>query len=243
MTALFEMPIRVGGDPRGFREFTALHDELAKLSHPACPDVDWAKVERLCLTLFHHNGAELHTVAAFALACSRRHGLEGMTQGVTLIEALCREWPSVWPPMSPVRLDILAWLFAQFQPLLRGLEIDTQTLPNLARLDGELARLNAQLEHQAQVSQVMLQALRHQISGLMQRLARNLHVSERVPQLNRVVTPALVMPVVVLASQPIPEIPSAVSKARKRRIALWLFAVAAIIALVSGSGWCIALST
>ncbi|WP_330220792.1 hypothetical protein [Pseudomonas frederiksbergensis] len=44
MTALFEMRIRVGGDPRGFGEFTALRDELAKLSHPACPDVDWAKV-------------------------------------------------------------------------------------------------------------------------------------------------------------------------------------------------------
>ncbi|WP_308701340.1 type VI secretion system ImpA family N-terminal domain-containing protein [Pseudomonas trivialis] len=61
MTALFEMRIRVGGDPRGFSEFTVLRDELAKLSHPACPDVDWAKVEQSCLVLFQHNGADLQT--------------------------------------------------------------------------------------------------------------------------------------------------------------------------------------
>ena len=91
MTALFEMRIRVGGDPRGVSEFTALRDELAKLSHPACPDVDWARVEQLCLTLFHHNGAELQTVASLTLARSQRYGLEGMAQGVALIEALCSE--------------------------------------------------------------------------------------------------------------------------------------------------------
>ncbi len=242
MTVLFEMHIRVGGDPRGFSEFTALRDELAKLSHPACPDVDWVKVEQLCLTLFHNNGAELHTVAAFALACSLRHGVEGMAQGVTLIEALCREWPSVWPPMTAARLDILAWLFGQFQPLLRGLEINTQTLPDLVRLDAELVRLNAQLEHQAQVPQVMLQALRHQVDSLMQRLERNLCVGERGPQLSRGAAPALVMPVVILPTQPMPETPSTVSKTRKRRVALWLLALVAIIALAFGSGWYIALS-
>ena len=41
MTALFEMRIRLGGDPSAFIEFKALREELARLSHPACPDVDW----------------------------------------------------------------------------------------------------------------------------------------------------------------------------------------------------------
>ncbi|MNF12418.1 hypothetical protein D3C80_2138920 [compost metagenome] len=57
MTALFEMRIRLGGDPGAFSEFKALREELARLSHPACPDVDWAKVEQLCLALFQRNGA------------------------------------------------------------------------------------------------------------------------------------------------------------------------------------------
>nr|AAT90766.1 conserved hypothetical protein [uncultured proteobacterium QS1] len=240
MTALFEMRIRVGGDPRGFSEFTALRDELAKLSHPACPDVDWAKVEQLCLTLFHNNGAELQTAASFALARSQRHGLEGMEHGVTLIEALCSEWPTVWPPMASVRLDILSWLFAQWQPLLRSLEITTQTLPALERLDGELAGLATQLNRQGQVPLVTLQVLRHQVGGLMQRLERNLYAGEMVPQLSRVPAPEFVTPVVILPTHPMPEIPPAASKTRKRRIALWLFAVAVTIALACGIGWFIA---
>ena len=88
MTALFEMRIQVGGDPRGFSEFNALRDELAKLSHPACPDVDWAKVEQGCLALFQQNGAELHSACFYTLARGQRHGVEGITQGVALIEAL-----------------------------------------------------------------------------------------------------------------------------------------------------------
>ncbi|VVQ17327.1 hypothetical protein PS938_04403 [Pseudomonas fluorescens] len=237
MTALFEMRIRVGGDPRGFGEFTALRDELAKLSHPACPDVDWAKVEQLCLTLFHNNGAELQTVAFFTLARSQHQGLDGIAQGVTLIEALCSEWSTVWPPMASVRLDILAWLFAQLQPLLRSLEMTTQTLPALERLDGELERLAMQLNRQGQMPLVTLQALRHQVRGLMQRLERNLYSGEMVPISTRVPEPAFVMPVVILPAHPMPEVPPAASKNRHRRIALWLFALAATVALVCGFLW------
>ena len=237
MTALFEMRIRVGGDPRGFGEFNALRDELAKLSHPACPDVDWAKVEQLSLTLFHNNGAELQTAAAFALARSQRHGLEGMEQGVTLIEALCSEWPTVWPPMASVRLDILAWLFAQLQPLLRSLEMTTQTLPALVHLDSELERLAAQLDRQGQVPLVTLQAFRHQVSGLMQRLERNRYSGEMVSVSTRVIAPAVVTPVMILPARPIPEVPTASPKAKRRSIALCLFAMAATIALACGFWW------
>ncbi|WP_339418707.1 OmpA family protein [Pseudomonas sp. RL_105y_Pfl1_103] len=237
MTALFEMRIRVGGDPRDFDGFTALGDEMAKLSHPACPDVDWAKVEQLCLTLFHNNGAELQTAASFALARSQRHGLEGMAQGVALIEPLCNEWSRVWPPMASVRLDILAWLFAQLQPLLRSLQITTQALPVLERVDSELERLATQLNRHGQVPLVTLQALRHQISGLMQRLQRNVSSGEILPISTRVPQPAFVMPVVVLPVHPMPEVPPVVSKTRKRRIALWLFALAATVALACGFWW------
>ncbi|VVP52952.1 OmpA family protein [Pseudomonas fluorescens] len=237
MTALFEMRIRVGGDPRGFGEFTALRDELAKLSHPACPDVDWAKVEQCCLTLFHHNGAELQTASAFALARSQRYGLEGMEQGVTLIEALCGEWMTVWPPQESVRLDILAWLFGQWQPLLRRLDMTTRTLPALELLDRELERLAAQLERQGQAPLVTLQALRHQVRGLLLRLAHNASPVETSSQSLLAPEPAFVMPVVILPTQPMPEVPPSTSKIHKRRTVLWLCALAAAIALVGGFEW------
>jgi len=61
------------------------------LSHPACPDVDWAKVEQLCLNVFHQNGAELQTVCAYVLARSQLHGVEGMAQGLASLASLTGE--------------------------------------------------------------------------------------------------------------------------------------------------------
>lgn len=237
MTALFEMRIRVGGDPRGFGEFMALRNELAKLSHPARPDVDWVKVEQLCLTLFHQNGAELQTAASFALARSQRHGLDGMAQGVALIEALGCEWLRLWPPKASVRLDILAWLFAQLQPLLRSLELNALSLPALVHLDTELARLNKRLDRQVQIPLVTLQALRQQVGSLMQRLERNISSDETVQQSTRVPESAFMMPVVILPAPHIPEASASGLKTKRRRIALWLFAVTATIALASWFGW------
>ncbi|WP_330220791.1 OmpA family protein [Pseudomonas frederiksbergensis] len=190
--------------------------------------------------MFHNNGAELQTAASFALARSQRHGLEGMAQGVTLIEALCSEWSSVWSPMTTVRLDILAWLFAQLQPLLRSLEITAWTLPALVRLDSELERLSMQLARQGQVPLVTLQALCHQVGGLIHRLERNGASGERLPISTRVPEPAFVMPVVILPAHPMPEVPPAASKSHKRSFALWLFAFFVAVALACGFGWFIA---
>ena len=229
---MFEMHIRVGGDPRGFGEFTALRDELAKLSHPACPDVDWAKVEQLCLALFQHNGAELQSACAYVLARSQCHGLAGMVQGLALIETLTGEWARLWPPMASVRLDTLAWLFAQLQPLLRSLAITSREVPDLVRLYTELERLNQRLVSQAQVPVVTLQALRQQVGSLIQRLERSHSPGETARQMIRVTEPAQVWPVVIL---PPPQMP--VVKTKRRRIALRLFALTAMLALASGFGW------
>ncbi|WP_253426781.1 type VI secretion system ImpA family N-terminal domain-containing protein [Pseudomonas sp. GGS8] len=231
------MRIRVGGDPRGFSEFTALRKELTRLSHPARPDVDWAKVEQLCLTLFEQNGAELLTVASFTLARSQRHGLEGMAQGVALIETLGCEWPRLWPAVTTVRLDILGWLFAQLQPLLRGLALNANSLPSLVQLDTELVRLNQQLESLTQVPLVTLQALRQQVSSLIYLLERNSSSGETVSPVVNVPepapTPALVTPVVILPDAP--RMPDVISK--RSRIALWLLATVITIALVSWFWW------
>ncbi|MDQ0123385.1 type VI secretion system protein VasL [Pseudomonas lini] len=237
MTALFEMRIRAGGDPRGFGEFMALRDELAKLSHPACPDVNWAKVEQLCLSLFQSNGADLQTAVSYALARSQRHGLPGMVQGLALIEALSCECPHLWPPVESMRLDSLSWLFAQLQPLLRSLALDTRSLSALVHLDTELSRLSQRLDAQAQAPMVTLQALRQQVDNLMRRLQQSsasdptLHLSTRDPE------PAFVMPIVILPPPPMPYARIADTMTKRHRMALWLFALATAIALASWLGW------
>lgn len=228
MTALFEMRIRVGGDPRGFSEFTALREELAKLNHPACPDVDWAKVEQSCLALFQHNGADLQTACFYTLARGQRHGLEGITQGVVLLEALSREWARLWPPMASVRLDLLGWLFDQLQLLMRSMAMTAHSVPALAQLDTELARLHARLLPQGANPLLTLQALRLQVGSLIRRLEQSYASGERVLAPVRVITPTWVTPVVIL---PPPDV-----EPRRRRLALWLFAGALIIASLAGLG-------
>jgi len=229
MTALFEMRIRVGGDPRGFGEFAALRDELAKLSHPACPDVDWAKVERLCLALFQQNGAELQTACFYTLARGQRHGLEGITQGVVLLEALGREWSRLWPPMASVRLDLLGWLFDQLQLLLRSVVMTANSVPELVQLDTELARLQVCLLPQLSSPLLTLQVLRHRVDNLIQNLEQSYSAGERGLVPIRVGAPTLVTPVVIL---PPPE----VEPRRPRRVQL-LLAGAFLLALVVGGGW------
>ncbi|MHC8314071.1 OmpA family protein [Pseudomonas sp. LB3P31] len=232
MTALFEMRVRVGGDPRGFGEFVAIRDELAKLSHPACPDVDWARVEQLCLTLFQQNGADLQTAVAFTLARGQRYGLDGIAHGIELLEGLICEWPTLWPPVSSARVDILGWLFTQLQWLLRGQELEGRNLPALAYLGHELERLHQRLSLQVHTPLITLQALRQQIENMMPRLQGDAFTGAMLPLETRRVRPALAMPVVILPVSPMPEV-----KSSKRRVAFGLCAVTALIGLIGTIWW------
>lgn len=229
MTALFEIHVRVGGDPRGFSEFTALRHELAKLSHPACPDMDWAKVEQLCLALFEQNGADMHTACYYALAHGQRHGLEGISQGIALLEALSGEWPRLWPLRESVRLELLGWLFDQLQWLLRSQAMTACSVPALVQLDGYLAGFQARLRPRLSGPLLTLQALRYQTGSLIQRLKQS-DVSDATALAPvRVTTPTWVTPVVIL--------PPPALEPRRRRLALWLFTGALSVALLGGFGW------
>ncbi|MFK0095021.1 OmpA family protein [Pseudomonas sp. NPDC090592] len=171
MTALFEMRIRLGGDPGGFDEFNVLRGELARLDHPACPDVDWAKVEALCLRLFERNGVELQTAVSFILARSYRTGFAGLTEGVALLSTLTDEWPRLWPVQASARLDLIAWLFAQLHPLVRMVAWGGSSLTMLRELIVELGRLEHRLEQLGHAPLASLKVFRQQISSLMQRLS------------------------------------------------------------------------
>ncbi|MDI0344593.1 hypothetical protein QIV93_09885 [Raoultella ornithinolytica] len=56
-------PVKTGSDPRQLPDFITLREEMARLTHPARPDVNWPQVETLCLSLFELNGVELQTGA------------------------------------------------------------------------------------------------------------------------------------------------------------------------------------
>ncbi|MCX2900413.1 OmpA family protein [Pseudomonas mandelii] len=232
MTALFEMRVRVGGDPRDFAEFAAIRDELAKLSHPACPDVDWGRVEQLCLTLFQQHGADLQTAAALALARGHRYGLDGVAQGIELIEGLVCEWPTLWPPVPSVRLDILGWLFTQLQWLLRSQELESRSLPALVYLANELEHLHQRLSLQVQAPLVTLQALRQQIDNLLPRLQGDTFSGAVLPLEPRRVRPALAMPVVILPASPMPQL-----KSSKRSIAFGVASLTVLIGLIGAVWW------
>lgn len=128
--------IKTGGDPRAQAEFAILKEEIAKLSHPARPDVNWNKVEQLCLTLFRQNGVELQTASWFTLARTQRSGLAGIHEGLQLIDGLLtHQWPMFWPAQTHARVEILAWLVARLQQVLRAQEFQYSDLALIYRIE------------------------------------------------------------------------------------------------------------
>jgi type VI secretion system protein VasL len=134
--------VKTGGDPRTLAEFATLKEEIAKLSHPARPDVNWNKVEQLSLTLFRQNGVELQTAAWFTLARTQRAGLAGMQEGLQLIDGLLtHQWPVFWPQQTHARVEILAWLVARLQQVLRTQEFQYGDLALIYRIEKVLEHL------------------------------------------------------------------------------------------------------
>ncbi|WP_322784200.1 OmpA family protein [Pseudomonas sp. PCH199] len=151
---------------------------------------------------------------------------------MALIEALCCEWPNLWPAPPAARLDILGWLFAQLQSLLRGLYVDVRSLPALAHLDAELLRMQLRLEHSLQISLAPLQALHEQIESLNHRLQRNSAPGGAMQLLPREIGPAPLMPIMIWPTRPMLQI-----KPTRRRTAQWVCAAAATLVLVCGGWW------
>lgn len=236
MNALFEMQVRVGGDPRGFDEFAQLGEELAKLNHPACPEVDWARVEQLCLVLFQVNGADLQTAAFFVLARSQRYGLSGLLQGVALLNGLGNQWPRLWPNMASVRRDVLGWLFAQLPVLLRNWQLGASSSAGLVQLGIELQRLSQLLEQQGQGALPALQQLRQQVARLGYRQEQVMAMGSFAPQAASFPAQEPLMPVLLVA--PPPQLPPGVVVRRERRWGVYgAMAVLATFVLTCSAWW------
>ncbi|MEE9101635.1 OmpA family protein [Pseudomonas nitroreducens] len=254
MSALAELGIRPGSDPRGRREFTVLCDELAKLSHPARPDVDWAKVEHYCLGLLQSNGGDLQTVAFLVLALGHRHGIAGLAEGLQLLERLWADGAArLWPPQMSARVDILAWLFAQLQPLLRGLDVGARDLPAVDLVATGLAQLDEDIRRCSEIPLAPLQAFRQQLDTLATRLecsagkatssgrvVARVALGEpaiRVSETEVVISPVVPVPAVMMLEPPaLAQNPEEPRRASVRR-GVWLAALAAALLLIGILGW------
>ncbi len=139
--------LKTGGDPRALADFTALRGELNKLAHPARPDVDWGRVEQLCLALFRQNGVELQTAVDFTLARTHTAGLAGLCEGLELLAGLvCHQWSGLWPPQTHVRVALLARLSDRLQQVWRTMTLCYGDLAQVYRAERALEQLCAQLQ-------------------------------------------------------------------------------------------------
>ncbi|WP_145571810.1 VasL domain-containing protein [Yersinia bercovieri] len=142
-----ERTVKTGGDPRHFAEFSALRDEIGKLHHPARPDVDWARVEQLCLALFRQNGVELQTTVDFTLARTHIAGLAGLCEGLELLAGLLsHQWSALWPPQTHARVALLAWLSDRLQQVWRTMTLCYGDLALVYRAEQALEQLCTQLQ-------------------------------------------------------------------------------------------------
>ncbi|NKG31600.1 hypothetical protein FVB43_16315 [Erwinia rhapontici] len=170
MNPLSERYLKTGGDPTMLPDYISLNDEMSKFAHSARPDVDWTRVQKLCLALFERNGVELQTAAWYTQVRMQLAGLSGLNEGLAILEALIsHKWETLWPKQGHARVDILSSLSRRIQQLMRTLPISYSDL-NLSQLyqaEHLLARLNEVLDRRElkQLSQFdVLATLMHSIA-------------------------------------------------------------------------------
>lgn len=166
------LDIQPGGDPRALPEYRVLCTEMARLAHPACPDVDWRHVEQCCLDVFARNGADLQTAAAYALARSHRAGVNGMSEGVTVMENLLQADSKTWPRGVSARAEIFGGLFGRLQAVLRETEINTGDLADLGLFCVQLEHVRRTLLERIPMSINSLEGLRTQVAQRASRIER-----------------------------------------------------------------------
>lgn len=147
MTTHSERYLKTGGDPRTLADYAALRDEMNKLTHPARPDVNWQYAEKLCLSLFEHNGVELQTAAWYTLARVQLAGLYGLNEGLAILDALIsRQWSNLWPQPVHARMDILCALSKRLQQTVRTLTLTYADLSQLYRAEQHLTHIGEVLQ-------------------------------------------------------------------------------------------------
>lgn len=163
--------LRPGGDPRALPDYAKLRDELSKLTHPARPDVDWQRVETLCLILFSQNGVELQTAAWYTLSRTQCAGLDGLCEGLAVMDALLsHQWGSLWPQPVHARMEILTSLSQRLQQVVRTLSFTYTDLGKLYQAEKHLSGMGEVLQRLELKHVSQLEALRSQLHNAAVRL-------------------------------------------------------------------------
>lgn len=198
-------PVKTGSDPRQLADFIALREEMGKLTHPARPDVNWPQVEALSLSLFELNGVELQTGAWYTLARSHLARINGLNEGVTILNALLsHQWAQLWPQSVHARVEILNGLFQRLQKLFRTFSLGHDDLPALMQAEGLLRSMNDILARQELKHACQTAPLLQQVSSALTRLENG------SPQNGT--HPAVTLPPQALAAIPAEENMSPVSR-------------------------------
>lgn len=237
MTALSGAHVRIGGDPRYLEAFKHLCQELAKLNHPACPDVDWERVESFCLALFKKNGVDLQSAVAFVLAHGHQRGVDGLVQGFALLEGLLGRWPAIWPGADATRMEILDWLYQHVLVMLRGLNLPPTSLSALLQLQAQLNRLQVLLLGHVERRPDDLRTLQQCIAGLLGQLERSrLPIPGMLP-VSRSGEVERVMPLYILPPAPPPSLFVIEPRPGKVRMALGIGIAGLLFVLAGWAGW------
>lgn len=234
------MGIKAGGDPRGLPDYRTLCIEMARFGHPACPDVDWRTIEQCCLALFASNGADLQTAAAYALARSHLAGLDGMHEGLGVLETLLRADAQPWPRGVSARTEILNGLFGAWQAVLRELEINACDLAHLDSFSAQLEHVRLTLLEQIPAPISGLEGLRTQVAQRASRVERDAQAAVLLapnavplpPQHTRTRSPMQRKPAV---TQPTP---TRLSPAAKIPRSMWIgLLIAGLLGLIAALAW------
>ncbi|MFZ3619236.1 VasL domain-containing protein [Leclercia barmai] len=182
MTTPSERPYKTGGDPRTLADYVALRNEMNKLTHPARPDVNWQHAEKLSLSLFEHNGADLQTAAWYTLARAHLAGLPGLNEGLAILTALVtREWDTLWPQPAQVRMEILNTLSQRLQRVLRSQSPAHADLIQLSQAEEYLNVLDDVLQRLDVARVVQFDTLRAQMHSAATRLRNSNGVDNKPP--------------------------------------------------------------
>ncbi|MDC9768697.1 VasL domain-containing protein [Proteus mirabilis] len=137
----------IGNDPRIFNQFLSIKEELDKRFHPARPDINWQHIHELCISLFNQNGIDLQTASWFTLCNQQISGLDGLSEGLSLIhKVITQNWQNIWPVQTHTRINILSSLSQQLVSGIRGTTFLYKDLALLYRIEEQLKNINNQLQ-------------------------------------------------------------------------------------------------
>ena len=198
-------PVKTGSDPRSLSDFIALREEMAKLTHPARPDVNWKQVEALALSLFEINGVELQTAAWYTLARCHLARVNGLNEGLAILHALMsHQWAQLWPQPRHARAEILNGLFLRLQKIFRTFSLNHADLTSLDQAEKLLDAINDILARQELKHACQTGPLIQQIRSALTRL-ENASPQEGAAS-------SIVLPPQALATVPAEEVSAPISR-------------------------------